>query len=103
MCVKALQYTVGLRSVDPAELHAAGTRAFLRSVPKMPSNAQFGSPRRVVAANPSSRPGHAAVGLAGMARLRLFERVARHATSLRLFAAPGDANTGWQLDVPGVA
>ena len=39
--------------------------------------------------------------LAGMARLRLFERVARHATSLRLFAAAGDGSTGWQLDVPG--
>ncbi len=39
--------------------------------------------------------------MAGLSRLRLFDRVARHATSLRMFAAEEDGSTGWQLDVPG--
>ena len=62
-----------------------GTRAFFRSIPKSPS-------KRPVWVAPAGRglrmfhhdPGSGAVGLAGLARLRLFERVARHAT-----VAPG--------------
>jgi hypothetical protein len=46
-------------------------------------------------------PGPDAIALAGLPRLRLFERVAGHATSLRLFAADGDGSTGWQVDIPG--
>jgi hypothetical protein len=38
--------------------------------------------------------------LAGLVRLRLFERMARHATWLRIYWA-GDGSTGWQLHVPG--
>jgi len=30
-----------------------------------------------------------------------FERAARHATGLRLYALPGEGSTGWLLDVPG--
>jgi hypothetical protein len=85
-----------------AELDAAGTRAFFRSIPKTPS-------KRPVWVAPAGRglrtlhhdPGGGAVGLAGLARLRLFDRVARHATSLRVFAVAGDGSTGWQLGVPG--
>jgi hypothetical protein len=85
-----------------AELDASGARAFFRSIPKSPS-------KRPVWLAPVGRglrtlhhdPGGGAVGLAGQARLRLFERVARHATGLRVFAADGDGSTGWQLDVPG--
>ena len=85
-----------------AELDAPGVRALLRSIPKSPS-------KRPVWMAPAGRglrvlhhdPGTGSVALAGLARLRLFERVARHATSLRLFAAAGDGSTGWQLDVPG--
>jgi hypothetical protein len=85
-----------------ADLDAAGARAFFRSIPKSPS-------KRPVWLAPAGRglrvshhdPGGGAPALAGLARLRLFERVARHATSLRLFAAAGDGSTGWQLDVPG--
>jgi hypothetical protein len=85
-----------------AELDGPGTRAFFRSIPKAPS-------KRPVWFAPAGRslrafhhdPGHGAVALAGLARLRLFERVARHATALRVFAADGDGSTGWQLDVPG--
>jgi hypothetical protein len=85
-----------------ADLDASGARAFFRSIPKTPSN-------RPVWLAPAGRglrishhdPGGGAAGLAGLARLRLFERVARHATSLRVFAAAGDGSTGWQLDVPG--
>ena len=86
-----------------AELDAAGTRAFLRSIPKTPVEtpglARAGRsgpadvPPRSRAAAPSAWPGWRAS--------RLFERVARHATSLRVFAAAGDGSTGWQLDVPG--
>jgi hypothetical protein len=85
-----------------AEVDASGARAFFRSIPKSPS-------KRPVWLAPTGRglrtyhhdPGQGAVGLAGSARLRLFDRVARHATSLRVFAAAGDGSTGWQLDVPG--
>jgi hypothetical protein len=85
-----------------AELDAAGARAFLRSIPKSPSR----RPVWLAAAGPSLRiyhhdPGPGAVAVAGLARLRLFERVARHATSLRVFAADGEGSTGWQVDVPG--
>jgi hypothetical protein len=85
-----------------AELDAAGTRAFFRSIPKSPSK----RPVWVAPAGRSLRtfhhdPGEGAVGLAGIARLRLFDRVVRHATALRVFAADGDGSTGWQLDVPG--
>ena len=85
-----------------AKLDGAGTRAFFRSIPKSPS-------KRPVCVAPSGRglrtyhhdPGPGAVRLAGLTRLSLFDRVARHATSLRVFAAEGDGSTGWQLDVPG--
>jgi hypothetical protein len=85
-----------------ADLDAAGARAFLRSIPKAPS-------RRPVWLEPAGRglrtlhhdPGTGAVELAGLVRLRLLERVARHAAGLRLFAAAGDGSTAWQLDVPG--
>lgn len=85
-----------------AELDASDARAFFRSIPKMPS-------KRPVWLAPAARglrllhhdPGDGAFGLAGLARLRLFDRVARHATSLRAFAAAGDGSTGWQLQVPG--
>lgn len=85
-----------------AELDASGARAFFRSIPKAPS-------RRPVWLAPVGRglrtfhhdPGGGAVELAGLTRLRLFDRVARHATALRVFAVAGDGSTGWQLDVPG--
>jgi hypothetical protein len=96
--VQAIQAELGLA----AELDAAGTRAFFRSIPKAPS-------KRPVWLAPTGRglrtvhhdPGGGAVGLAGLARLRLFDRVTRHATSLRVFAVAGDGSTGWQLEVPG--
>jgi hypothetical protein len=85
-----------------AVMDAAGARAFLRSIPKAPS-------KRLVWFAPAGRglrtfhhdPGGGAIGLGGLTRLRLFERVARHATALRVFALAGDGSTGWQLDVPG--
>jgi len=85
-----------------AELDAVGTRAFFRSIPKSPSK----RPVWVAPAGRSLRtfhhdPGKSAIGLAGLARLRLFDRVVRHATALRLFAADGDGSTGWQINVPG--
>ena len=85
-----------------AELGASGARAFLRSIPKSPSQRPvwLGSTGRDLRLLHHD-PGGGAPGLAGLARLRLFERVARHATGLRVFAAPGDGSTGWQLDVPG--
>jgi len=96
--VQAIQADLG----PAAKLDAAGTRAFFRSIPKSPS-------KRPVWVAPSGRglrtyhhdPGPGAVRLAGLTRLSLFDRVARHATSLRVFAAEGDGSTGWQLDVPG--
>lgn len=85
-----------------AEVDAAGTRAFLRSIPKRPSKrpvwiAPAGRGLRIV----HHDPGSGAIGLARLDRLRLLDRVARHATSMRVFAAAGDGSTGWQVDVPG--
>jgi hypothetical protein len=85
-----------------AELDPSGARAFLRAIPRSPS-------KRPVWFAPAGRglqtfhhdPGPGSIAVAGLGRLRLFERVARHATSLRVFAAGGDGSTGWQLDVPG--
>lgn len=85
-----------------ADVDASGARAFFRSIPRSPS-------KRPVWFAPADRglrilhhdPGGGAIGLAGLGRLRLFDRVARHATALRVFAAAGDGSTGWQLDVPG--
>jgi hypothetical protein len=83
-----------------AELDAPALRAFFRSIPKSP-------PRGSVWLTPSGRglrinhhdPGGGAVPLGGLGRLRLFERVIRHATSLRLYAVRDDGSTGWQADV----
>jgi hypothetical protein len=85
-----------------AAVEASGARAFFRSIPKAASR----RPVWIVAAGPGLRtlhhdPGPGAVEVAGLARLRLFERVARHATALRVFAVAGDGSSGWQLDVPG--
>jgi hypothetical protein len=85
-----------------ADVDGAGARAFFRSIPRAASK----RPVWFAAAGRSLRtfhhdPGQGAIGMAGLPRLRLFERVARHATSLRIYAAAGDGSTGWQLDVPG--
>lgn len=85
-----------------AVLDAAATRAFFRSIPKSPSS-------RPVWLVPDARgvrvlhhdPGGGAVSLAGLSRLRLFERVARQAGSLRVFASAGEGSTAWQLDLHG--
>jgi SWIM zinc finger len=84
-----------------AELDARGTRALFRSIPKSPSKrpvwlAHHGRGLRIV----HHDPGPGAVGLAGLERLRLFSRVARHATGLRVYALAGEGSTGWQLDLP---
>ncbi len=89
--------------LDPvAQVDAAGARAFFRSIPKSPSK----RPVWITSAGRGLRfvhhdPGDRAVAVAGLARLRLFERVGRHATALRVFAVAGDGSTGWQVDVPG--
>lgn len=85
-----------------ADVDASGARAFFRSIPRSPSK----RPVWVAPVGPGLRtfhhdPGPGSIGLAGLARLRLFDRVARHATGLRVFATAGDGSTGWQLDVPG--
>jgi hypothetical protein len=85
-----------------AEIDAVAAQAFLRSIPTAASKrpvwiARDGAGLRVV----HHDPGNGAVPLAGLPRLRLLDRVARHAQALRLFAVPGDGSTGWQVDVPG--
>jgi hypothetical protein len=85
-----------------AAVDGATARAFLRSIPKAP-------PKGPVWLTPGGRGlrishhdvGSGAVAVAGLGRLRLFERVARHVTGLRLYAVQGEGSTAWQLDVPG--
>jgi hypothetical protein len=87
-----------------AEVDAAGARAFLRSIPKSPPKtpvwiAPSGHGLRMTHHAP--RGDAVAVAVAGLGRLRLLDRLARHATALHVFAVGGDGSTGWQLDVPG--
>jgi hypothetical protein len=89
----------GLRPA--AEVDGAAARLFLRSIPAAP-------PRGPVWVAPSGQalrtsrhdPGQGAIRLAGLGRLRLLSRAARHATGLRVFAGD-DGSTAWQADVPG--
>jgi hypothetical protein len=83
-------------------LDGPSTRRFLASIPRTTSS----RPAWVVArgrglALAHHDPGRGAVRVAGLARLRLLERLARHATRLTVYAAPGEESTVWQLDVPG--
>jgi hypothetical protein len=84
-----------------AELDGPGLRAFFRSIPKSPPK----GPVWLVPTGRGLRLSHhdpgGATPVAGLARLRLFERAVRHATGLRVFAVRGDGSTGWQLDAPG--
>ena len=86
-----------------AELDAAGDARLLAVDPEVALEAAGlgGAGRPRSAHVPPRSRGRARSRLAGLARLRLFDRVARHATALRVFAADGDGSTGWQLDVPG--
>lgn len=96
--VQAIQAELG----PVAAVDGTGARAFFRSIPKSP-------PKGPVWLTPSGRglrishydPRGGAVSVAGLGRLRLFERVARHATGLRVYALPDEGSSGWQLDVPG--
>ena len=97
--VQAIQAELG----PAAELDAAGTRAFFRSIPKSPVEATgLGRAGRSRPADVPPRPGsRERSALPVSPASRLFDRVVRHATALRIFAADGDGSTGWQLDVPG--
>jgi hypothetical protein len=87
--------------VVAAELDAAGARAFLRAIPKTPSKGPvWFAPAGRGLTTYHHDPG-GAVAIAGLARLRLLGRVARHATGLRVFNGAGDGSTGWQVNVPG--
>jgi SWIM zinc finger len=85
-----------------ATLDATGLRAFFRSIPKSP-------PKGPVWLSPTGRglrishhdAGAGAVPVAGLTRLRLFQRMLRHASSLRFYARSGEGSTGWQIDAPG--
>lgn len=87
--------------VAAAKVDGPAARAFLRSIPASP-------PRGEVWVEPSGRglrlsrhdTGHGAIRLAGIERLRLLSRVARHATGLRVYTAE-DGSSAWQVDVHG--
>ena len=85
-----------------AVLDGAGLRTFFRSIPKSPPK----GPVWLVTTGRGLRINHydagrGAIEVAGLGRLRLFERLIRHATALRLYALTGEGSTGWQLEVPG--
>jgi hypothetical protein len=96
--VQAVQ--AGLAPV--AELDAAATRGFLGTIPRSPSKRPVWLvPERSGLRMLHHDPGAGALVLAGMERLRLFERAGRHARAMRVYAVAGDGSTAWQLDVPG--
>jgi hypothetical protein len=85
-----------------ATLDPAATRAFFRSIPKLPSrHPVWLAPEATGIRLLHHDPGGGAMPLAGLTRLRLFERVARHAGSLRVYALAGEGCTAWQLDLRG--
>jgi hypothetical protein len=96
--VQAIQ--ADLRPV--AALDGAGVRRFLASIPRSASS----RPAWVVArgrglALAHHDPGPGGVRVAGLTRLRLLERLARHATGLTVYTTDGEDSSVWQLDVPG--
>ena len=96
--VQAIQAELG----SVAELDARSTRAFLGSIPRSPSKRPVWLvPERGGLRIAHHDTGGGALGFAGVARLRLFERAARHVRTMRVYAVPGDGSTAWQLDVPG--
>ena len=89
--------------LDPvAAVEGPEVRSFFRSIPKSPPKGPVwvGQSGRMLRLSHHD-PGRGATPVAGLRRLRLFERVARHASSLRVYAVAGEGSTGWQLDVPG--
>src|SRR5204863_1590963 len=48
----------------------------------------------------SPSPSAGAVEAGGIARLRVLEPVARHATRVRIHSAGSDAATGWEMETP---
>jgi hypothetical protein len=92
-----------MADLEPAaSADGSGARLFFRSIPKSPPKAPVwvgpvGSGLRLS----HHDAGRGSIPVSGIGRLRLFERAARHATGLRLYALGGDGSTGWQLDVPG--
>jgi hypothetical protein len=96
--VQAIQ--ADLRPV--ATVDGPGARRFLGSLPRTTSSrpawiVQRG--RGLALAHHDAGAG--GVRVAGLARLRLLERLARHATGLTVYAVAGEDSTAWQLDVPG--
>lgn len=91
-----------------AELPAAEAVRFLRSLPRTSGNASRGA-RWVVPAGrtlrPTTRPVAGAVCLPGPERLVAFQRVLRHATSLRVYGPVADGAataSAWEAVLPGM-
>ncbi|MEU9761439.1 SWIM zinc finger family protein [Streptomyces sp. NPDC047985] len=91
-----------------AELPAAEAVRFLRSLPRTSGNASRGA-RWVIPAGktlrPTTRPVAGAVCLPGPERLMAFQRVLRHATSLRVYGPVADgaaAASAWEAVLPGM-
>jgi hypothetical protein len=94
-----------------AELSAAETTRFLRSLPRTATGAGAATGALwVVAAGrtlrPTTRPVPGAVCLPGPERLAALQRVLRHATGLRVYGpAPDGANptaSAWEVTLPGM-
>ncbi|MFF3216868.1 SWIM zinc finger family protein [Streptomyces sp. NPDC002886] len=94
-----------------AELDAAETARFLRSLPRTPAGGgAAGRPLWVVPAGralrPTTRPVPGAVCLPGPERLGAFQRVLRQATGLRVYGPAADgANptaSAWEIGLPGM-
>ncbi|MFE0119374.1 SWIM zinc finger family protein [[Kitasatospora] papulosa] len=92
-----------------AELTAAETTRFLRSLPRTTIGASTGALWMVAAGRtlrPTTRPVPGAVCLPGPERLAALQRVLRHATGLRVYGpAPVGASptaSAWEVGLPGM-
>lgn len=85
-----------------AEVDGAAGRRFLRSLPKAPPRSQVWIATSTGGLRLAHHdPGRGAIAVGGIARLRLLERILRHAKVLRIYASEDERSTAWSIDVPG--
>lgn len=91
------------RMVQRAALSGPEAARWLAGLPRAAPGASYHLVPAHGGLRQSLRPGPGSVHLAGTARLAATARVTRHATGLRIYAGPDEADlaSAWVLDLPG--